>query len=425
MSEPSRPLTVHGVRSVTVVGASLAGHATAKALRRLGFDGDLTIVGEENVRPYDRPPLSKDFLAGLTSEQELALELEDEALEAQWLLGVQAVGLVTAGQIDTAGQVDTAGHTVTLSDGRTVTSDAVVIATGSRARRMPGAPPGVHTVRTLGDAAALRDELRPGVRLAVIGAGFIGAEIASTARGLGIDVTVIEAAPTPLAGPLGPEMGAVVASLHARNGVRLRCGVPVAGLLGTARVTGVLLTDGTEIPADVVVAGIGATPAVEWLAGSGVELAGGPGGGVVCNAVGATALPGIYAVGDCSAWFDDVRGRHHRIEHWTDSRDRPSILVGAMLGQPAATSLRPPYFWSDQYGVRIQFTGRRESGEEITIEAGSAENADLLAVYRRDGKPVAVLGMNQPKLFTRWRKQLSAPAATVAAVSAAGAQSTC
>ena len=429
MSEVSE---AHSVHSVTVVGASLAGHATAKALRRLGFDGDLTIVGEEDVRPYDRPPLSKDFLAGLTSEQELALELEDEALEAQWLLGVRAVGLVPATQPDTATQPNTATqlrtatatHAVTLSDGRTVTSDAVVIATGSRARRMPGAPPGVHTVRTLADAAALRDELRPGVRLAVIGAGFIGAEIASTARGLGIDVTVIEAAPTPLAGPLGPEMGAVVASLHARNGVRLRCGVPVAGLLGTVRVTGVLLTDGTEVPADVVVAGIGATPAVEWLDGSGVELAAGPGGGVVCNAVGATALPGIYAVGDCSAWFDDVRGRNHRIEHWTDSRDRPSILVGAMLGQPVTTSLRPPYFWSDQYGVRIQFTGRRESGEEITIEAGSAENADLLAVYRRNGKPVAVLGMNQPKLFTRWRKQLSAPAATVAAVSAAGAQST-
>lgn len=388
-------------RRVTVVGASLAGHATAKALRRQGFDGSITIVGEENIRPYDRPPLSKDFLAGVSTDLELALELADEALDAQWLLGVRAVGL------------DGDSRTVTTADGRSVTSDAVVVATGSRARRMPGAPAGVHTVRTLADAAALRGELQPGVRLAVIGAGFIGAEIASTASALGLDVTVIEAASTPLAGPLGPEMGGIVAALHARHGVRLRCGVPVAGLLGTDRVTGVLLSDGTQVPADVVVAGIGATPAVEWLHGSGLELAvPSAGGGVVCNAVGATNIPGIFAVGDCSAWFDDVRGRHHRVEHWTDSRDRPAILVAAMLGSPFSIPLRPPYFWSDQYGVKIQFAGRREGGEDITIEAGSAQTSDVLAVYRRNGEPVAVLGMNQPKLFTRWRKLLSTPVAS-------------
>jgi len=132
----------------------------------------------------------------------------------------------------------------------------------------------------------------------------------------------------------------------------------------------------------------------------------------VCNAVGATNIPGIYAVGDCSAWFDDVRGRHHRVEHWTDSRDRPAILVAAMLGSPFWIPLRPPYFWSDQYGVKIQFAGRREGGEDITIEAGSAQTSDVLAVYRRNGEPVAVLGMNQPKLFTRWRKLLSTPVAS-------------
>ncbi|SDO86282.1 NADPH-dependent 2,4-dienoyl-CoA reductase, sulfur reductase [Nakamurella panacisegetis] len=384
--------------SVTVVGAGLAGHATAKALRQQGFTGTITVIGDESVRPYDRPPLSKDFLAGLTGVSELALELEDEALDAQWVLGVHAIGL------------DPVTRTVALDDGTLIASDAVVIATGSRARRMPGAPAGVHTVRTLADAAALREELKPGVRLAVIGAGFIGAEIASTARGLGIDVTVIEAAPAPLAGPLGPEMGRVVAGLHEANGVALRCGVAVAGLLGTERVTGVLLADGTEVPADVVVAGIGAVPAVEWLEGSGLDLAApGSGGGVVCDAVGATNFAGVFAVGDCSAWFDDVRGRHHRIEHWTDSRDRPAVMVGAMLGHPPTTPLRPPYFWSDQYGVKIQFTGRRDGTEEVTIEAGSAETHDILAVYRRDGEPVAVLGMNQPKLFTRWRKQLSGP----------------
>jgi NADPH-dependent 2,4-dienoyl-CoA reductase/sulfur reductase-like enzyme len=389
------------IESVTVVGAGLAGHSTAKALRRNGFTGSITMIGDEAARPYDRPPLSKEFLAGIATEAELALELDDEALDARWLLGLQAKAL------------DAATHTVRLDDGQTVTSDVVVIATGSQARRMPDAPPGVFTVRTLADAAALRAALRPGVRLAVIGAGFIGSEIASTANALGVDVTVIEAAPTPLAGPLGPEMGLAVAGLHARHGVRLMCGLPVAGLLGEARVSGVLLSDGTQVAADVVVVGIGAVPAVDWLHGSGLEFADVRfGGGVACDASGATSAHGVYAVGDCSAWFDDVRGRHHRIEHWTDSRDRPAVMVAAMLGRPVATALRPPYFWSDQYGVRIQFAGRRSGDEELTIEAGSAETEDLLVVFRRDGEAVAVLGMNQPKLFTRWRKQLSTRAAT-------------
>ncbi len=392
------------LRSVTVVGASLAGHATAKALRRQGFAGSVTVIGDENARPYDRPPLSKDFLTGRVAEADLALEPADEELGAEWILGVRAVAL------------DPATHTVTLSDGRRVISDAVVIATGSTARRMTGAPHGVHTVRTLADAAGLRTALRPGVRLAVIGAGFIGAEIASTAHGMGVQVTVVEAAATPLAGPLGAEMGRVVAGLHERHGVRLLCGVPVAGLLGTDHVSGILLADGTEIPADVVVAGIGATPAIEWLAGSGLDLSAPPAGGVVCDAVGATGAPGVYAVGDCSAWYDDVRGRHHRIEHWTDSRDRPAILVAAMLGRPSPAPLRAPYFWSDQYGVKIQFAGRREGDEVVTVEAGGAETDDLLAVYRRDGLPVAVLGLNQPKLFTRWRKLLSSPTASAAVI---------
>lgn len=398
MSAAISGLVAAPLDSVTIVGASLAGHATAKALRKQGFTGRLTIIGDESARPYDRPPLSKEFLAGTMTEADLELELSDEDLDARWVLGVRAVAL------------NPATRTVTMDDGDEVTSDAVVIATGSRARRMPDAPPGVHTVRTLTDAIALRAELVPGAKLAVIGAGFIGAEIASTASALGVAVTVIEAAATPLSGPLGPEMGMVVAGLHANHGVTLICGTAVAGLLGQDRVTGVLLADGTQVAADVVVAGIGAIPAVDWLSDSGIDIS----AGVVCDAVGATSFPGIFAVGDCSAWFDDVRGQHHRIEHWTDSRDRPAVMVAAMLGMPSATPLRPPYFWSDQYGVKIQFTGRRDGTEEITIEAGSVETDDILAVYRRDGEPVAVLGLNQPKLFTRWRKQLSAPAKATA-----------
>ena len=385
-------------RSVTIVGAGLAGHAAARALRAQGFTGPVTVIGDEDEAPYDRPPLSKEFLAGTATEADLALAGAGEDLDLTWRLGSRAVGL------------DVAGRTVRLADGCAVTADAVLIATGSRARTLPDTLAGVHTLRTLHDARALRAELQSGQRLVVIGAGFIGAEIAATAKGLGLDVTVVEAAPTPLAGPLGPEMGAAVAALHRRHGVSLECGVPVLGLTGTDRVTGVRLADDRVVDADLVVVGIGAEPAVDWLADSGLELT----GGLVCSAVG-LAAPRIYGVGDCSAWFDPVHGHPVRVEHWTDSRDRAAVAVTALLGGPARPPARPPYFWSDQYGVRIQFAGRRLGDEDVTVESGDLDTDDLLAVYRRDGRPTAVLAMNHPQQFMRFRKSLSAPAALAGA----------
>jgi NADPH-dependent 2,4-dienoyl-CoA reductase/sulfur reductase-like enzyme len=382
------------------VGASLAGHATARALRASGFAGPVTLVGEEPERPYDRPPLSKAFLAGRLEAADLALEASGEDLVAEWLLGVPAQAL------------DVATRTVTLADGRRLSADAVVLATGSRARRLPqnsGSAPlaGVHVVRTLADARALREELVPGVRVVVVGAGFIGAEVASTAQSMGLAVTVVEAAPAPLAGPLGVELGLAVAALHERHGVHLECGVPVARLTGEGRVSGVELVDGTVLPADVVVVGIGSVPAVDWLVGSGLDVS----AGVVCSSTGAAA-PGVWAVGDCSAWYDPVRGHAQRLEHWTDALERPVAMVKAMLGQPAGT-LRAPYFWSEQYGVMIQFAGRHLGGEQVRIEAGSAATGDILATYRRPGaqgqdEVVAVLGMDQPRLFTRARRGLAA-----------------
>jgi NADPH-dependent 2,4-dienoyl-CoA reductase/sulfur reductase-like enzyme len=378
-------------RSVLIIGASLAGYSTARALRQLGFAGTITLVGDEPYRPYDRPPLSKEFLAGTMSQTELSLEMPGEDLQADWVLGTRALAL------------DAETRTVTLADASRISADAVVIATGAHARRLPDSLAGLHTVRTLDDATALKADLQPGARLAVVGAGFIGAEIASTARGLGLDVTVVEAAPTPLAGPLGVDLGRAVAGLHERHGVRLHCGVPVLGPTGTDRVTGLELADGTLIDADVVVAGIGAAPAVDWLSGSGLDTS----AGVVCSSTGSAGAPGIWAVGDCSAWLDPRRGHPHRVEHWTDARDRPMIVAQDLLGLPTS-ALRAPYFWSDQYGVKLQFAGWHLGGEEITVEAGSAETGDLLAIYRDDGgAPTAVLGMNQPRLFMRVRKSLS------------------
>ncbi|HEY8987163.1 MAG TPA: FAD-dependent oxidoreductase [Streptomyces sp.] len=383
------------MRTVAVVGASLAGLSAVRALRAQGYDGRVVVVGDEPHRPYDRPPLSKEFLAGTLREADLALEADGEDLDAQWLLGVRATGLdLTAG-----------AREVLLADGRRVAADGVVIATGAAARTLPGAEnlAGVHTLRTLDDARALRAELALGGRLVVIGGGFVGAEVASTAQALDLDTTVIEAAATPLAGPLGAEMGSVVSSLHTAHGVRLLCGVGVKGLSGERRVDAVLLEDGRSIPADLVVVGVGAQPCVEWLTGSGVPLD----NGVKCGADGRTGVPGVVAVGDCANWYDPRTGGHRRVEHWSGALERPAAAVAALLGaSPSAP--RPPYFWSDQYGVRIQFTGHAAGADSVTVEAGTADGRDILAVYRRGETPVAVLGMNQPRLFTRWRKQLAA-----------------
>ncbi|MDT9701222.1 FAD-dependent oxidoreductase [Streptomyces sp. P17] len=386
------------MRTVAVVGASLAGLSAARSLRKRGYDGRLVVIGDELHRPYDRPPLSKEFLAGTLGEAELTLETDDEDLAAQWLLGTRAVAL------------DATDRAVRLADGQEVHADGFVLATGAAARTLPGSEglAGVHTLRTLDDARALRDELARGGRLVVIGGGFIGAEVASTAYALGLDVTVVEAAPTPLAGPLGQAMGAIVSGLHTDHGVRLLCGVGVKGLSGESRVDAVLLEDGRSIPADIVVAGVGARPCVEWLDGSGIALD----NGVKCGADGRTSLAGVVAVGDCANWYDPRAGLHRRVEHWTGARERPDAAIATLLAGGAVEPgmPRPPYFWSDQYGVRIQFVGHAAGADSVTVEAGAADDRDVLAVYRRAGNPVAVLGMNQPRLFTRWRKQLATAA---------------
>lgn len=389
------------MRTVTVVGASLAGLYAARALRDQGYDGRLVVVGDESHRPYDRPPLSKDFLAGKVSADDLALEDADDDLDADWRLGAAATSL------------DTRTREVLLNDGTRLPTDGVVIATGARARTLPSVVSlaGVHVLRTLDDARGLRSDLVPGSRLVVIGAGFIGAEVASTARALGIEATVVEAMATPLAGPLGAEMGAVVSGLHEHHGVRLLCGTGVSRLVGRGRVEAVELTDGTVLPADVVVAGIGAVPNVEWLRGSGVAL----GNGVECDSEGRTSVPGVVAVGDCASWHDPRLGRAHRVEHWTGALERPatavtSLLRGSALGAEPAKPANAPYFWSDQYDVRIQFAGHAAEADSVSVEEGSVESRSLLAVYRRGAVPVAVLAMNQPRLFGRWRRQLNSAA---------------
>ncbi|WP_221359761.1 NAD(P)/FAD-dependent oxidoreductase [Streptomyces beigongshangae] len=390
------------MRTVTVVGASLAGLYAARELRARGFDGRLVVVGDEPHRPYDRPPLSKDFLTGRSDEDRLALgdPEENAGLDAEWLLGVRARGL------------DARGRRVLLDDGRAVSCDGVVVATGASARRLPGpgrGPAGVHTLRTLDDARALRAELTAGPRrVVVVGGGFIGAETASSCAVLGHDVTVVEAARLPLIPQLGPEMAALCAALHRRGGVGLITGTGVAALRGTAAVTGVELTDGRLLPADVVIVGIGATPDTGWLTGSALALA----DGVLCDDGCVTALPQVVAVGDVAR----VGGT--RAEHWTSATEQPRVAVHNLLAGHTARTVRPlPYFWSDQYGARIQFAGRRLDTDTVRIAEGATaggapDEGGFLALYEREGRTTAVLSVDRPRSFTRVRREL-ARAATV------------
>jgi NADPH-dependent 2,4-dienoyl-CoA reductase/sulfur reductase-like enzyme len=301
------------MRTVTVVGASLAGLYAARELRAQGFDGRLVIVGDESHHPYDRPPLSKDFLTGRIDEDRLALTDAEETaeLDAEWHLGTRARSLGVR------------GRAVLLDNGRTVSTDGVVIATGASPRRLPGAElAGVHTLRTLDDARTLRGELTQGPRrVVVIGGGFIGAETASSCAALGHTVTVVEAAALPLVPQLGVETAAVCAALHRRGGVELVTATGVAGLTGTAAVSGVALADGRDLPADVVIVGIGAVPNTAWLAGSPLALQ----SGVLCDDGCMTALPQVVAVRDVA------RVGGHRAEHWTSATEQPRVAVADLL----------------------------------------------------------------------------------------------
>jgi len=272
-------------------------------------------------------------------------------------------------------------------------------------RTLPGVPAttGVQTLRTPGDARALRQQLRPGARLVVVGAGFIGSEVASTAVALGVHVTVVEMLPVPLAGPLGAEMGAVCAGLHAEHGVELRVRVGVAQLRGRRQVTAVELTDGPVLPADLVLLGVGCRPATDWLIGSGLGLS----GGVRTDAAGLTSVPGVAAVGDVACALSSWSGTSARVEHWTHAMEQPARAVAALLRGPAAAVPAPaPYFWSEQYGHRIQFAGHAAPGDSVRLLEGHPADRSFVALYERGGELGAVLGMDQGKLFTRWRRQL-------------------
>jgi NADPH-dependent 2,4-dienoyl-CoA reductase/sulfur reductase-like enzyme len=379
---------------VVIVGASLAGTRTAQALRMKGFDGPVTLLGEETQLPYDRPPLSKEHLhpgppvppTPLLDEERLS------ALDLDLRLGTTAVGLdIGARQVQTA-------------TGERVPYDHVVLATGSRPRTWPlaGDLSGILMLRTAADADLLRAALDQRPRVAVLGGGFIGSEVAAAARQRGLDVTVIEMLAAPMAAGLGPRVGRLLGRLHAEAGVGLRCGTTVTQVRGSGRVEQLVLADGTALDTDLVVVGIGAVPAVEWLAGSGLDLA----NGVVCDeTLRAVGADNVYAAGDIANWPHPRFGRL-RVEHWTNAQEHASLVAGAILGE-ARPADAVPYVWSDQYGRRIQIVGRPHHSHAVTV-IEDAETGRHVAVYEDGGQVSGLLTIDAPKLMLRGRRAIAA-----------------
>ncbi|MEU4227059.1 FAD-dependent oxidoreductase [Nonomuraea sp. NPDC026600] len=377
--------------SVLVVGASAAGLATAEALRRKGYQGGLTVLGAEPHLPYDRPPLSKQVLSGAWDPERTRLRPQTalSTLDAEFVLGDPAVGL------------EAAGRTVHTASGRALRADGVVVATGLRPRTLPGQAElaGVHVLRTLDDALALRADLLASSRLVVVGEGVLGAEIAATARGMGLEVTMAGPLPAPLAGQVGPLVAGMLAELHTERGVGLRLGAGVSGLTGhQGRVTGVRLDTGEVLPADVVVVAIGADPATAWLTGSGLRLD----NGLVCDSR-CRAAEGIYAVGDVARWHHDKLGTLLRLENRTNATEQAMTVAANVLGedQPYCPV---PYFWTDQFDAKLQVHGVLTVDAEVTVVEGDQANRRFVALYRRDDRVTGVLGWNMPKQ-TRLRRQ--------------------
>jgi 3-phenylpropionate/trans-cinnamate dioxygenase ferredoxin reductase subunit len=313
--------------------------------------------------------------------------------------------VIVGGGLAAARSLDTAAQTVTLADGRMLPYDELVIATGLVPKRIPSFPDleGIRVLRSFDESLALRKHAGSARRAVVVGAGFIGCEVAASLRGLNVDVVLVEPQPAPLAAVLGEQIGALVARLHRAEGVDVRCGVGVAEVLGVGHVEKVVLSDGTELGADLVVVGVGSRPATGWLEGSGVEID----NGVVCDSVGRSGTPHVWAIGDVASWRNIV-GHQVRVEHWSNVADQARVLVPALLGQQPPTAVTVPYFWSDQYDVKIQCLGEPAAGD--TVHVVEDDGRKFLAYFERDGIVTGVVGAGMPGKVMKTRAKIASGA---------------
>lgn len=382
--------------SVVIVGAALAGLRAAQAIRGAGHDGEVVVVGEEVHPPYTRRPLSKELLAGAQEPEHCALPFAQ--VDVEWRLGTRATGL------------DLGRREVVLADGERVPFAKLLIATGARAREWPGGAPdleGIFVLRDLDDALALRAALDARPRVAIVGAGFVGCEVAATARKRGLEVTLIDVAPQPMTA-LGSEVGARCAEMHRAHGVQLRLGVGVDGFEGAGRLEAVRLADGSRVEADVAVVALGAVPNTDWLNESGLELQ----PGVVCDAtLAAREAQDVFAAGDAAAWPHPMAdGGVIRIEHWTNAAEQGAAAGRNLLAPPEERKpyIAVPYFWSDQYDVKIQAVGLPARAERMRLLEASPDGEKAVLGGERDGRLVAAVGFNAARRLAFYRSRLAA-----------------
>jgi NADPH-dependent 2,4-dienoyl-CoA reductase/sulfur reductase-like enzyme len=382
--------TSSGGDGILIVGGGLAAARIAEQLRRADYTGALTIVSDEVHLPYDRPPLSKELLRS---------EVDDVSLKPREFYDENDIALRLG---SAATNLDTAAQTVRLDDGTTLRYDELVIATGLVPRRIPAFPvlDGIRVLRSFDESLALRKHASSAQRAVVVGAGFIGCEVAASLRGLGVDVVLVEPQPAPLAAVLGAQIGGLVARLHRAEGVDVRTDVGVAEVRGHDHVESVVLTDGTELTTDLVVVGIGSRPATDWLDGSGVEVD----NGVICDAAGRTSAPNVWALGDVASWRDPT-GHQARVEHWSNVAEQARMVVPAMLGQDAPSNVVVPYFWSDQYDVKIQCLGQPIATD--TVHIVEDDGRKFLAFYERDGVVAGVVGGGRPGKVMKTRGKIA------------------
>lgn len=396
------------MRSVVVVGGGLAGFRFAQELRGAGYAGSLTVVSDEHCLPYDRPPLSKQLLSGAYTEDQCALP--GEVADVDWVLGRRAERL------------DRGRRLVVLDDGVELPYDGLLVATGRRARQWSGSLPasGVHMLRNLSDTAEFRASLGNGAQVVIIGAGFIGCEVAATLRKENVDVTVVDVSPYPMPA-MGPDIGARAVAIHESHGVKFRLGAGVAAVEGVEHVTGVRLEDGEVLPATVVLVAVGSTPNSEWLDGAGLAMRDGV---VVCDATcsvldeDGSVIPEIMAAGDIAAWPHPHADGAVCIEHWSNARDMAelaarNLLVAPPQRSPMAALASVPTFWSDQFDVKIKSAGYLRAADRWTVVSEDVDKPSLLVEGHRGDELVAAVAFNMNRSIITYHRSLATAEAAV------------